>query len=93
MNWLLDELWSKQSMPLFLPLPPPPQLLYSNNNSPENSFLDYMYPVIDRLVRNFFFLTIMIYLFFNSRQHLPVTNYLIILICIQIEQHIFPIPQ
>jgi hypothetical protein len=63
MNWLLDELWSKQSMPLFLPLPPPPQLLYSNNNSPENSFLDYMNPVIDRLVRKYFFYNYDLFIF------------------------------
>jgi len=50
-NWLLDDLWQEQSMPWFLPLPPPPQLVYSSNNSPVNSFFDYMHPVVDRLVR------------------------------------------
>ncbi len=52
MNWLLDDFWFENSNPWFLP--PSPQLVYSNNNSPVNSFLDYMYPIVDRLVRFYF---------------------------------------
>ncbi len=49
MNWFLDDLWLEQSMPWYLP--PPPQLIYSNNNSPVNSFREYIYPIVDRIVR------------------------------------------
>ncbi len=60
-NWLLDDLWLEQYVPEILP--PPPQLAYSNNNSPVNSFMDYMHPIVDRLVRFRFFSIMFYYLF------------------------------
>ncbi|CAF2713356.1 unnamed protein product [Rotaria sp. Silwood2] len=50
-RWLFNDLWRGQTIPWLMP--PPPQLVYSNNNSPMNSFLDYTYPVVDRLSRTF----------------------------------------
>jgi hypothetical protein len=85
MNWLLDDSWFEHLVPWHFP--PPPQLVYSNNNSPVNSFLDYMYPVIDRLVRFDFLLYSSID--FHSRKHLPVIIYWIIIILIPIEHREF----
>ncbi|CAF4252049.1 unnamed protein product, partial [Rotaria magnacalcarata] len=46
-NWLTDEQWLDESAPWLMP--PPPQLIESNNNSPYHSFGDYAYPKIERL--------------------------------------------
>ncbi|CAF2111473.1 unnamed protein product [Rotaria magnacalcarata] len=46
-NWLTDEQWLDESAPWLMP--PPPQLIQSNNNSPYHSFGDYAYPKIERL--------------------------------------------
>ncbi len=48
-NWIIDEQWLDESGSWFLP--PPPQLVSSENNSPIHSFGDYVYPTIERLVR------------------------------------------
>ena len=48
-NWIIGEPWLDESGSWFLP--PPPQLIPSENNSPLHSFGDYVYPNAERLVR------------------------------------------
>ncbi len=55
-NWIIDEQWLEEYGSRFLP--PPPQLVPSQNNSPLHSFGDYLYPTIERLVRILIFLFI-----------------------------------
>lgn len=47
-NWIIGEPWLDESLSWFLP--PPPQLVPSENNSPLHSFGDYVYPNVERLV-------------------------------------------
>ena len=75
-------------------MPPPPQLFYSNDNSPVNSFFDYMFPIVDRLVRLkilsscssscFVFLV-------DSHRQLREKKHLIIMIVIPIDHRAFRI--
>ncbi|CAF1143788.1 unnamed protein product [Rotaria sp. Silwood1] len=50
-RWFINDLWRGQTTPW--PMPPPPQLVYSNSSVSKNSFWDYTHPVVDRLSRTF----------------------------------------
>ena len=47
-DWIVDNQWLEESLHWIMP--PPPQLVQSNGNSPIHSFGDYVYPYVDRLV-------------------------------------------
>ncbi len=51
MNWILNDLWLGKSKRWFVPPPLPLHFRYRNINSPMDSFFDFIYPVVDRLVR------------------------------------------
>ncbi|CAF3883262.1 unnamed protein product [Rotaria magnacalcarata] len=50
-EWGLEK--PRLEKPMLWFLSPPPQFIDSNNNSPLNSFMDYIYPVVDRLSPTF----------------------------------------
>ena len=56
-NWIIDEQWLDESS-WFMPPPPPPKVVSNKNKSPYDSFGDYIYPSVERLVRISFFLFI-----------------------------------
>jgi hypothetical protein len=48
-NWIIDEQWLDESASWFIP--PSPQLISNKKTPPFDSFGDYIYPPIERLVR------------------------------------------
>lgn len=47
-NWIIDDLWFERSMPWFFP--EPFRMFQRQEISPLNSFRDYIFPIIDRVV-------------------------------------------